>query len=280
MKKQFPWITVISAAALLSIAVFTMELNLLLLGLGCLVALFIGELIGCIKANKTGNLFAPNKSALIASLILLFPIVGAVIYDLVIVDTWRWLLTYLAMLVFGTAAGVSLAANLLNFLYKKHKIKQEQINKQFPQRTRPPRIQLKPLIPWAIALAVVMVVLVVINEIMLDHHIEDVLLAVISTIYWLLLAQLLGLIFNQVLGLDFINYIIMLGWLVYSIGESVRLIEYYGESTGFNASYVDWMISLHTGQLIAYSVLAAAALGVLIAAVVHQFKKPKWRKKT
>lgn len=280
MKKQFPWITVISATALLFIAVFTMELNLLLFGLGCLVALFIGEFIGCIKANKTGNLFAPNKGALIASLILLFPIVGAVIYDLVIVDTWRWLLTYLAMLVFGTAAGISLAANLLNFLYKKHKIKQEQISKQFPQRARPPRIQLKPLIPWAIALAVVMVALVIINEIMLDHHIEDVLLAVISTVYWLLLAQLLGLIFNQVLGLDFINYIIMLGWLVYSIGESVHLIEYYGESTGFNTSYVEWMISLHTGQLIAYSVLAAATLGVLIAAVAHQFKKPKWRKKT
>lgn len=279
MKKQYPWITVISAIVLLFIAFCTMELNILLFGLACLALFFVVELIGCIKANKTGSVFMPNKCALIASLVLTAPIAIAAIYDIVAKPDWQWFVTYCSFLIFGSAAGVSLAANLLNFLHKKHKQKQERIRAEFPQSVRPARIQLKPLFPWMIAIAAVMVLQIIINEMMFEYHVEDVLMVVMSTANWLLTAQLLGLIFNQVLGLSFVNYIIMLGWLVYSIGETFRLIEFYSESTGFNASYVEWMISLCIGQLIAYSVLAAVVMGILIAAVVKQFKKPKWRKK-
>lgn len=278
MKKQYPWITVISAIALLLITFYLLELNLFLIGLGCLAAVFIGEGIGCIRANKTGKTFAPNIGALISSGMLMLPVIIGLIYDTAVNSHWK-IVTFLALIIFGTATGVSLVANLLNFLYKKHKLKQERINAEYPQHARPPRIQIKPLVPWIIALAAVMVLQIIINEMMFEYHVEDVLMVVMSTANWLLTAQLLGLIFNQVLGLSFVNYIIMLGWLVYSIGETFRLIEFYSESTGFNASYVEWMISLCIGQLIAYSVLAAVVMGILIAAVVKQFKKPKWRKK-
>ncbi|MBE6900937.1 MAG: hypothetical protein E7478_00525 [Ruminococcaceae bacterium] len=124
MKKQYPWITVISAIVLLFISFYISEIGILLVGLGCLVVLFIGEMIGCIKANKTGNVFWPNKYALIASILMTAPITIFAIYDFVVESEWQGFAIISSFFLFGSAAGITLAANLLVFLFKKYVVKQ------------------------------------------------------------------------------------------------------------------------------------------------------------
>ena len=124
IKKQYPWITVISAIVLLFISFYIREIGILLVGLGCLVVLFIGEFIGCIKANKTGSVFWSNKYALLSSLVMTAPITIFAIYDFVVESKWQWFATISSFFLFGSAAGITLAANLLNLLFKKYILKQ------------------------------------------------------------------------------------------------------------------------------------------------------------
>ena len=278
MKKQYPWITVISAIVLLFISFYISEIGIVLVELGCLAVLCIGEMIGCIKANKTGNVFWPNKYALIASILMTAPITIFAIYDFVVESQWQGFATISSFFLFGPAAGVSLAANLLNFLYKRHNTKQERINREFPQRARPQRIEIKPLVPWLIALAAVMVVQIILTKV-LDGKPLDAADYFIGLAYWLLCAQTIGLIFNQFMKLRFVNYILILAYIAYALERAIYYIGFFSGNTEMNASYTQWQVSLCRVELAVLIVLIAADIAALVITAVSQFGKPRQRKR-
>ncbi len=139
-------------------------------------------------------------------------------------------------------------------------------------------ITVKPLVPWMISLAAVVLVQMVMAH-LASGEVLDIAVFALQVAQRLLMAQVIGLVFNQLLRLIFVNYILMLGYLAYVLERTLYYISVLTESTGLNISGIEWQTKLCWAELAVIIVLMAAALVLLIASLVKQFGKPKNKQK-
>ena len=135
-------------------------------------------------------------------------------------------------------------------------------------------IEIKPLLPWMIAFAAVAVLQMLFSRV-LNGDAAYILKFIMDTALWLLTAQLIGLLFNQVMRLRFVNYALMLAYLIYAVRQAASYISYIKDN-----ALMHKYISLYKTEIVILAVLTAADAVMLIVTAISQFRKPKWRKKT